>query len=878
MAFGLQIINDDNELLIDSEYVNPTFVQKLEFNTTESAAATYGDLYLHPGYVRKYYSTSTVYIGTGNYIVLWALPESIVSGQPTKDVWYMFPTSVAQNNLQFDCSVFSSINNPTTYTLPTAYIFTVDANGIEAMSSSGPALRMYNSATPQKKTFDSNFIQLAPYSISTNFSMPNGTNQESSSYIPTPDNPIYLLPKTALAFANQSYTLVNDIAFRRRGQYIDSKTLPTVYESEGPFAPGFTYFFAGTFDNLSVIVADANLYQASGGGTITPPTYSESLSVTSQTVSISNYITISITGGQPNATINFSVLNYGDPQPTSFPDSTTLNSSGSYSNYLTGGSISGGVVGDKVIWVRFPYSGNVRSIRVTVIADPTPTYSISPQTSSVNEGSSITFTVNTTSVATGTTLYWSINGGSANSSADFSANTGSFNISNNSGTFTVYPTADTSTEGSETFIVKVRTGSVSGTEVATTDVITINDTSIALYNEVISGPSSVGVGTGFTLTISGGAPNTSWGYNSGFSNGFGTLNGSGAASISVPGSAQPYIGTYTYDFYFTGSGNSRSKVVDAIQIYNESLSISPQTVSLSNYTTISITGGQPNATISYATANYGDPQPSSFPGSVSLNSSGNYSNYLTGGSITGGVVGDKTLWVYFPYSGNIRSARVNVVADAGQAVGGQYCVGYNLTQNYTNGTGGTYAGVVQYNSSSCGYNPPAAGQPVGSPYCVGYTRYQDYADGNYGTYAGVLEYNSTACGYTPPSGPVVSNYSSATNDTGNVDLYGTPSATYDGLRCRGANRDDVDAYVQRTFYLNQAATITAYLTVSSEANYDFGYMYFDGVLFASGSGNYSSGPISGPISAGYHTVKCRYTKDGSVTSGTDSAFVEYVIS
>jgi hypothetical protein len=78
---------------------------------------------------------------------------------------------------------------------------------------------------------------------------------------------------------------------------------------------------------------------------------------------------------------------------------------------------------------------------------------------------------------------------------------------------------------------------------------------------------------------------------------------------------------------------------------------------------------------------------------------------------------------------------------------------YNLTQNYTNGTGGTYAGVVQYNSASCGYNPPAAGQPVGSPYCVGYTRYQDYTDGNYGTYAGVLEYNSTACGYTPPAPP-----------------------------------------------------------------------------------------------------------------------------
>ena len=84
-------------------------------------------------------------------------------------------------------------------------------------------------------------------------------------------------------------------------------------------------------------------------------------------------------------------------------------------------------------------------------------------------------------------------------------------------------------------------------------------------------------------------------------------------------------------------------------------------------------------------------------------------------------------------------------------------------------------------------------------------------------------------------------------------------------------------FLSRTFTLNQAATITATLKVGSEEFYDFGEMYFDGVMYARGSGIYDSGPISGPISAGTHTVKVRYTKDGSASTGTDTAFVEYSI-
>ena len=106
-----------------------------------------------------------------------------------------------------------------------------------------------------------------------------------------------------------------------------------------------------------------------------------------------------------------------------------------------------------------------------------PTYSVKPVTNSVNEGSSITFKVETSNVANGTTLYWSIT-----NPEDFNlgSNTisGGVIITDNTGSFTVTPTADAKTEGAETFTASLRTGSTNGPVVATSSPVTINDTSL----------------------------------------------------------------------------------------------------------------------------------------------------------------------------------------------------------------------------------------------------------------------------------------------------------------------------------------------------------------------------------------------------------------
>jgi hypothetical protein len=106
-------------------------------------------------------------------------------------------------------------------------------------------------------------------------------------------------------------------------------------------------------------------------------------------------------------------------------------------------------------------------------APPTPTYTLTPATTSTNEGSSLTLTVGGTNIPDGT-YYWTIGSGSE----DFVTTDGTVSVTSNSGSFTVTPTADSTTEGSEMFIVALREGSTSGTILASSGSITINDTSL----------------------------------------------------------------------------------------------------------------------------------------------------------------------------------------------------------------------------------------------------------------------------------------------------------------------------------------------------------------------------------------------------------------
>lgn len=101
----------------------------------------------------------------------------------------------------------------------------------------------------------------------------------------------------------------------------------------------------------------------------------------------------------------------------------------------------------------------------------------------------------------------------------------------------------------------------------------------------------------------------------------------------------------------------------------------------------------------------------------------------------------------------------------------------------------------------------------------------------------------------------------------------TFSGTY-GLRS-GAILDSQYSRVSVTGNFT-AGNVTFARRVSSEAGYDFLKFYIDGVLQGSWSGEVPWGVVSYAISAGSHTVMWEYSKDGSVASGLDAAWVDEV--
>ena len=130
---------------------------------------------------------------------------------------------------------------------------------------------------------------------------------------------------------------------------------------------------------------------------------------------------------------------------------------------------------------------------------PTPTYAVVAPTT-INEGSAGTMNVTTSNVVNGTTLYWTVL-----PAGDFATSSGSFQISSNSASFSVIPSADSTTEGTESGTIQIRTGSISGTIVAT-DTFNIGDTSTTPATFTVSSASTVNEGDNLAVSIGGNAP------------------------------------------------------------------------------------------------------------------------------------------------------------------------------------------------------------------------------------------------------------------------------------------------------------------------------------------------------------------------------------
>lgn len=133
------------------------------------------------------------------------------------------------------------------------------------------------------------------------------------------------------------------------------------------------------------------------------------------------------------------------------------------------------------------------------ITIPNATYTLTPSTSTPNEGTTVTMTLAGTNTYTGT-HYYSLEGTAANTTDISSALTGSFSFNGSSGSFSITIRDDYTTEGSETLTVRARVNSTTGPIVASST-LTIQDTSLTPTATITPDVSSINEGSSVTFTV-----------------------------------------------------------------------------------------------------------------------------------------------------------------------------------------------------------------------------------------------------------------------------------------------------------------------------------------------------------------------------------------
>lgn len=306
---------------------------------------------------------------------------------------------------------------------------------------------------------------------------------------------------------------------------------------------------------------------------VTPPTVVISyVTVTPSTFTASegSAITFTIAGTNiTNGTYYYTVEQASGSTAITTSDFTSASLSGSFTMTSNSGSFSITPAKDLFTEGTETFSVSVRETSITgailgasdeiTIADLSITPTLTPSASTVNEGSSVSFTA--ANVGPNGTYYWTVSGISA---GDVTATSGSFTVSgstggidNGTGTFSITTNSDRTTEGSETMNVQVRSGSTSGTILATTSV-TITDISLTPSASFINSPNIAeltpnngGLSTSTTLRVSnlGPAGTYYWTVN----NQSGTLTTSDLTSGTTSGSFTTSTLNGSADIVFTAA-------------------------------------------------------------------------------------------------------------------------------------------------------------------------------------------------------------------------------------------------------------------------------------------------------------------------------------
>ncbi len=115
--------------------------------------------------------------------------------------------------------------------------------------------------------------------------------------------------------------------------------------------------------------------------------------------------------------------------------------------------------------------------------------------------------------------------------------------------------------------------------------------------------------------------------------------------------------------------------------------------------------------------------------------------------------------------------------------------------------------------------------------------------------------------------------------SGNANWAVVNAGQYEGnfTAISGAIEDNQASSISVMLQVNAAGPVSFYRKISTESNYDFLRFYIDGVQQGQWSGTADWGQVSYQVTTGAHTFTWTYDKDGSVSSGSDCVWVDYII-
>lgn len=486
--YGIVTVNSAGERIVSNIYTVPVYLGKVVFNPTPNTS--YG--------LTRYHTTNLTYGNTDSYkLVLYTIPES-------DNVWFWGTSIVYPNQNPYTVTTAYILPSAsTTYSLAEGFVFQL--NNITSNNTHG--LRLWNSA--QQLLFDSGLQHInlvnQKHSIIFNTTERNYSGYSNYEAIILSE---YVIAE-ATAYGSGSIYKQSRGVYRRKENVLYTKI---VEEFSSFFDYPQTYYNSyGSQINDFVLNINTLLLGSSGTGgygsstlsaTIIPgdgnSTCSYSTSYATSCTTIRTY-NISTSGGN-GTTITY---NWSIPENSGGFELIT-GSNFAYAQLRKTGSNGTYVCVLRCVLTQSGISLTTEYLVTHTHTTSTATYSISASSTTINEGQSVTFTVTTTNVPNNTFLYATLNPAVY---GDFIPDVieGSINIINGTAAFSLQATSDYITEGNETFSINLRTGSVSGPIVATSQSITVvdtsnNETGWSLY--LNDGSTQLNTGTTKTLVFS----------------------------------------------------------------------------------------------------------------------------------------------------------------------------------------------------------------------------------------------------------------------------------------------------------------------------------------------------------------------------------------